>query len=120
MQGPEWFLLVAAPSALGRAPARSQPSPPAGPDPPRSRSGVRRKCGLTVHSRTLAHQECYSPTLRLDLEAVEELVRQLAGEAVSRDPKAGTSHRHYWRSAAVRAWTRPWAKERPWRNLSAN
>lgn len=31
MQEPEWLLLVAAPSALGRAPARSQPLPPAGP-----------------------------------------------------------------------------------------
>src|SRR5215204_3360976 len=107
MQEPEWFLLVAAPSALGRAPARSHPLPPAGPDPPRSRSGVRRKGGLSVHSRTLRTTDCYSrdPSTR-------PRGGRGAGPAARRrgcfpSPKGGDIPWALLEIAAVRAWARP-------------
>jgi hypothetical protein len=77
-----------APSGLGSARLTQHPDQHR-PQGPRSRSGVRRKCGLSVHSRTLAHHRVLQPALRLDLEAVEELVRQLAGEAGFPQPKGG-------------------------------
>jgi hypothetical protein len=62
---------------------------------------------VRTFTNTGAPRVIIAGTLRLDLEAVEELVRQLAGEAVSHHPNVGTSHGRYWRSAAVRAWARP-------------
>jgi hypothetical protein len=49
-----------APSGLGSARLTQYPDQHR-PQGPRSRSGVRRKCGLSVHSRTLAHHRVLQP-----------------------------------------------------------
>jgi hypothetical protein len=49
-----------------------------------------------------------------------EFGNRLAGEAGFPSPKGGDIRGRYWRPATVRAWARRWAKERPWRKLSAN
>jgi len=50
----------------------------------------------------------------------KQRAHQIAGEAGFPSPKGGEIRGRYWRPATVRAWARRWAKERPWRKLSAN
>jgi hypothetical protein len=54
------------------------------------------------------------------LDVSKQRAHQLADEAGFPSPEGEDIQGRYWKPATVRAWARGWAKERPWRRLSAS